>query len=69
MKRVARGSGRRKRYPSEVQRLPLADRRTAQTRATDSETSQRNRDRIVGGTPYSNYRNGAIWVPVEAVVG
>ena len=24
--------------------------------------------KIVGGTPYSNYRNG-MWVPVEAVIG
>jgi hypothetical protein len=23
----------------------------------------------VGGTPYSNYRNGGMWVPVEAVIG
>jgi hypothetical protein len=24
---------------------------------------------IVGGTPYSNHRNGGAWVPVEAVIG
>jgi len=28
-----------------------------------------NDDRIVGGIPDSNYQNGGMWVPVEAVIG
>jgi hypothetical protein len=35
---------------------------------TSKYLDERSTDREVGGTGYSNYRNG-MWVPVEAVIG
>ena len=40
----------------------------ASSGGTDCKATIRHRCVVVGGTPYSNYRNGGMWVPVEAVI-
>ena len=57
-------------WSSRAERAPLARETFGEQREITGCVLQvlESSARIVGGTPYSNYRSG-LWVPVEAVIG